>query len=782
MATGSGKTIVMAMIAAWSVLNRVRNRQDTRFSDAVLILCPNLTIRERLQVLLPSRPDNYYQAFEIVPGSLMEDMHRGKFMITNWHALAEDRDPKRGVVHRGPESDEAFARRVLGRDLGSKSRLLVMNDEAHHAYREAPVTEETQLELADLNATDKKQVEEEKEAARVWVQGLDKIARARGINFCLDVSATPFYIQGSGNALGTPLPWVVSDFGLVDAIECGIVKIPRVPIDDDSGAPEPKYFRLWDTIMAALPAGERAGPRRRAKPDAVWRHAEPAAVTLAGEWHEEYDACAQAGNAVPPVMIVVCDNTDLAKEVHETIVRSGLSFAELKNTDTRESTIRIDSKLLAAAEARDEGQTKQDAAELLREKVATVGKIGKPGEQIRCVVSVSMLTEGWDAQNVTQILGIRPFRSQLLCEQVVGRGLRRTNYDDLTVPEYCDVYGIPFEVIPVKKSSSRAGAQPKPSFLIQALKERVQYEITFPRVEGYVFDVKERIRANIDAQPELIIDPSKEPTSVVVVGAGVGYRVGRPDRGASLAKEFQDRNPFYTNQRLQATVFDIARRVTDTLCAGGTPAKRAILFPQVTDLAWQYIERRVRFRDVPEEEVGLKLYMDTIVARLFNAIEPDTTAGEAPLLPRIERYRPVGSTREVMFRSVRNLRETVKSHVSHVVLDSSWESSVAYRFEYLAFVTSYVRNDHLDFTIPYEFQGISHDFIPDYIVHIVRADATPLSVVVETKGRETEQDRAKASALDRWVRAVNHHGGFGTWASVWARDPATISSEVQKLR
>lgn len=785
MATGSGKTIVMAMVAAWSVLNKVQNRQDTRFSDSVLILCPNLTVKQRIGVLIPSRDDNYYQAFDIVPGSLMEALNRGKFLVTNWHALAEDRDPARSVVQRGKESDEAFARRVLGRDLGPKKNILVLNDEAHHAYREAPAkpdAEAEQLELPKLTAAEKKQAEDERQEARVWVQGLDKINRARGINFCFDVSATPFYIAGSGYDEGLPLPWITSDFGLVDAIECGIVKIPRVPVDDDSGNPVPKYFRLWDTIMAALPASEREGPRRKAKPEAVSRQAEGAAITLAGEWHETFEAFVNAGSVVPPAMIVVCDNTDLAKEIHAMISRSGLGFEELKNTDNREQTIRIDTKLLAEAESREDGQTKQDLAEQVRERVSTVGKIGQPGEQVRCVVSVSMLTEGWDASNVTQILGLRPFRSQLLCEQVVGRGLRRTNYDDFSEPEYVDVYGIPFEVIPVKKTSARGGAPPKPSSLVQALKEREQFEIRFPRVEGYVFDVKERIRADIDAMPELVVDPSREPTSVLVK-AGVGYRVGRPDRGGPGPEEYQDRNPFYERQRLQATVFEIARRITDTLTANGKADNRAQIFPQVASLAWQYIERRVYFKDTPPEEVALKKYADVIVERLFDAIEPDTDAGEAPLLPRIERYRPEGSSREVMFRTTRNVKETKISHVSHIVLDSKWESSVAYRFEQLApFVEAYVRNDHLDFTVPYEFEGKSHDFIPDYIVRIVRADGSKLNVVVETKGYEREQDRAKESALGRWVRAVNYHGGFGHWALIWSTDPATISGELQKLR
>ena len=577
------------------------------------------------------------------------------------------------------------------------------------------------------------------------------------------------------------MPWIVSDFGLVDAIECGIVKIPRVPVADDSGALDPKYFRLWDTIMAKLPAGELEGPRRKAKPESVWREAQPAAITLASEWQEELKF-RDAAVEVPPVMIVVCDNTDLAREAFENISPDGLGFTELKNIEGSERSLRIDSKLLADAEARGEGQSKQDAADVLRGKVSTVGKLGKPGEQIRCVVSVSMLTEGWDAQNVTHILGIRPFRSRLLCEQVVGRGLRRTNYDDFTVPEYCDDYGIPFEVIPVKKQASRSAAAPKPSLLVRAIKERKQYEITFPRVEGYVFDVKEKIIADIDAQPILVVDPLKEPTEVLV-GGGVGYRVGRPDRSAAIGQEYQDRNPFYERQRLQATVFEIARTVTKAFTGGREPNSRAQLFPQVLDYAWQYIERRVVFKEVPPEEVALRKYMDEIVSRLYNAIEPDTGSGEAPLLPRIERYRPVGSSGEVMFRTTRSVNPTVRSHVSHVVLDSPWENSVAFRFEHptAAYVEAYVRNDHMDFTIPYEYEGAPHDYTPDYIARVARKDDSRLSVIVETHGRETEQDRAKQSALNRWARAVNHHGGFGQWASVWNTDPSTISGELQKL-
>jgi type III restriction enzyme len=318
MATGSGKTVVMGMVIAWQVLNKLANPQDRRFSDAVLLVCPNLTIRERLQVLLPWKPGNYYEKFDLVPRGMMERLQQGRFQITNWHLLQPKDDSRsKSVVQRGVESDTAFCRRVL-KELGNKQNILVINDEAHHAYRPAPLPEELREQLSDEEIA-------EREEATVWVSGLDRIHAVRGINFCADFSATPFYIKGSGYPEGEPFPWIVSDFGLVDAIESGIVKIPRVPVDDNTGALIPKYFRLWEHINQQLPASERQTARRRAKPESVLREAEGALATLASEWKKTFEEFQRAGSPVPPVMIVVCDNTDLAKLVHEHIAR-GKSF------------------------------------------------------------------------------------------------------------------------------------------------------------------------------------------------------------------------------------------------------------------------------------------------------------------------------------------------------------------------------------------------------------------------------------------------------------------------
>lgn len=780
MATGSGKTVVMGMVIAWQVLNKLANPQDRRFSDAVLLVCPNLTIRERLQVLLPWNRNNYYEKFDLVPRGMIERLQQGKYEITNWHFFQPKDDSRsRSVVQRGPESDAAFCRRVL-KELGNKQNLLVINDEAHHAYRPAqPLTPE---ELRQLPKEEREQLKEEFRAATVWISGLDKINAVRGINFCADFSATPFYIKGSGHDEGAPFPWIVSDFGLVDAIECGIVKIPRVPVDDNTGALIPKYFRLWEHINQSLPASERQTARRRAKPESVLREAEGALATLASEWKKTFDEFQKAGSPIPPVMIVVCDNTDLAQLVHEHIARGNV----LKELEGK-VTFRIDTKLLAEAEA-GQGETKQEAAERLRKTVDTIGKTewegegDPPGKDIRCVVSVGMLNEGWDAQNVTQILGLRAFTSQLLCEQVVGRGLRRMNYDDFSEPEYVDVYGVPFEVIPVKKKPVGRTEVQKVSTLVRALPERKHLEITFPRVEGYVFDVRQRIKINLEDVSYLKIDPSHEPTEVLAKPAA-GYRIGRPDRLGPGPEVLHDRNPFHHEKRLQATVYEIAAEITRRLKEKREEWQaRHLLFPQVLDIVWRYLEERVVLsEDAVLEEIALLIYKQRIIERLTEAIEPDTEAGEPPLLPIIERFRPLGSTSEVLFRTTRPTVGTTKSHISHVVLDApTWEHSVAYRLEQMPEVIAYARNDHLDFAIPYEWQGVRHEYRPDYLVRWRCEDGREVKVILEVKGFETEQDRQKEAAAKRWVRAVNHHGEFGRWAFVLCKDPTQLRSRLTR--
>jgi type III restriction enzyme len=808
MATGSGKTTVMAMVAAWSILNKIANRQDARFADSVLVVCPNLTVKERLAVLRPQEAGNYYEKFDLVPNGYRDMLARGRVFVTNWHVFAVKDDARsRGIVQRGRESDSAFVRRVLDRDLGKASSLLVLNDEAHHAYRPAPKVDDPQLEL-DLTKDEQDAAEEFAEEATVWVGGLDRINKVRGIRMMVDLSATPFYLKGTGYQEGRPLPWIVSDFGLVDAIESGITKVPRIPVMDDSGRPDPKYFHLWREIMRTLPDSERETNKRRAKPESVWREAQGALVTLADKWKATLDHFTASTYPVPPALVVVAANTTLAR-----IIADALKAGDIRKELKDENTFQIDSKVLADAEAA-EGSTKEDAAQLLRITTATVGKATwpedkppegfehltePPGKNLRCVVSVGMLTEGWDAQNVTQILGLRAFSSQLLCEQVVGRALRRMSYDPdpttgLLPPEYADIFGVPFEVIPVQGVLPRAAVPPPPSTLVQAVPNRKHLGIDFPRVEGYVMDVRQRIRCDVDAVPELKIEPQIEPTEVVT-RTQMGWVPTKAGMNTTTGKaETLTREQFYAEHRLQRTAFEIARDVTEVL-AGGKVSIGAqpettkhddaarLLFPQVFRVVEDYLDRRLTVTSARagKEEVALAKYRDTVVSRLLTAIEPDAAAGEAPMLPRIERHRPVGSTADVMFRTVKPTKGTWKSHISHVVLDSiEWEGAAAYHLEQSDRVISYAKNDRLDFEILYEWQGGTHKYIPDFLVRLSMGDGKELTLIIEIKGYEKEQDRAKWTAARKWVNAVNHHGGFGVWDLMICKEPNALRGMVDR--
>ena len=819
MATGSGKTVVMAMLIAWSFCNRAQVRSDDRFPSAVLVVCPNLTIKERLQVLRPDRGDNYYDEFEMLPNKLRPLLNSGRVLITNWHKFSPESEHHESgqsykVVKKGKETPEAFAKRILG-DLYDRAPIMVFNDEAHHAYRPKPSTEK-------LDAETKR----EQQQATVWIEGLDIINKACGVKFCVDLSATPFYIKGSGYAEGMPFPWLVSDFGLVDAIESGITKIPRLPVSDTTGRPEPKYFRLWHWINERILPSERLpGRGRKPKPEAVYREAEDALLTITSQWEETFGYIQEASDTqskIPNNIIIVCDNTNIAEYFHQRIsgeelveivedvpakgkarktpktqvaYGQGQVFPELlSNSEGELRTLRIDSKMLAEAES--ETANKKQAAEDLRQIVSTVGKVDQPGEKIRCVVSVAMLTEGWDANNVTQILGLRAFTSQLLCEQVVGRGLRRRNYTPdpetgMLTPEYVDVYGIPFSVIPFKGRPTDA-KQPddKPKNHVKALTERSHYEIRFPVVEGYAFALrKDEIKANIEAMDWLELEPETTPTAVFVKATS-GYQSGIPSTEGPGEIEEQDRQAYYQSTHLQAIKFEIARQIVWLLVGDSrthpdprsNPELRFIsrhsLFPQVYRLVEAYVSKKVNWRGCHPCELGQVKYTERIVERLLTAILPNETKGEVPLLPRLNRHKPIGTSADVDFLTIRPCVSTKKSHVDQVVLDAKyWEKAAVDQIEQSKVVDYYVRNDHLGLMIPYEYLQVDHNYEPDFLVRL----SNGVILILEIKGKEDNQDRAKHDAARRWVSAVNNWGGLGQWDFHVCYDPYQLDTQLSEL-
>jgi type III restriction enzyme len=863
MATGSGKTMVMAMMIAWAFCNRGQNPNSKEYPNAVLVCCPNLTVKERLQVLRPDNPKNDCTTFDLVPVNLRHFLQSGKVLIENWHRFSAESEHKEGdksyaVVDKGPETPETLARRVLG-DLYDHLPIMVFNDEGHHCWRPAPPDKRIEevdtarkgKKRADVTNEEAKQLEDEANEARVWLQGLDWINNClgggkRGISMCLDLSATPFYIKGSGFREGQPFPWLVSDFGLVDAIESGIVKIPRLPVKDTAGKkdevgrPDPKYFRLWRNVVNSLQPSEKFGSGKP-KPEPCYREAQSALVQIAHQWLERFKYHQQASAdqvRIPPVLIVVCDNTEIADyfyrkisgeqdaeevtledveeveatEEEETPKRGKAKkkviygpshiLKEFANTPERKrNTIRIDVQMLKDAESEDPAATRQKAAEELRKVVATVGKPGEPGEQVRCVVSVAMLTEGWDASNVTHILGIRAFGSQLLCEQVVGRGLRRMNHQPewdeqerkwLLRPEYCDVYGIPFSVIPYKGRATKEEApEDKPQNRVWAMPDREEMEIRFPYVEGYVFKMtKGLLRCDLDNISHVEIDPKLEPTTTYLRPAA-GYMDSHEPEKVPFEYVPQDRSTYYANTHFQSILFLITQKIIfdpQSSSMGKTDKKSAVmrlqsrhqLFPQVFSFVQQFVQKKVKYNDVDPKELGLEKYVTMIVERLRAAIHPDDSAGEPPLLPILNRYRPVGSTAGVDFVTTRKITQSLKSHINAVVLHSGWEAEAASLLDGTDFVKWYARNDHLGLVIPYRHLEVDHSYEADFLVRL----ANDPMLLLEIKGYEVhdrERNNAKFDAARRWVIAVNNTGDFGRWDFLVCRDLDLLVPKLAEL-
>ncbi len=828
--TGAGKTTVMAMLIAWAFCNRARVPSDERFPKAALICCPNLTIKERLQVLRPdSKGQDIYTQFDLVPMLYRPLLQMGKVEIVNWHAFNPTSEHSEGgksyaVVQKGAEDDESFARNRLG-ELYDMGPLLVMNDEGHHAYRPKPTDGKLFVEGSDDN-----------DEATVWVQGLDRINKSCGIQVCVDLSATPFYIKGSGYPEGEPFPWIVSDFGLVDGIESGITKIPRLPVSDTTGRPDAKYFRLWKNITRDLAASQRVAGRKP-KPEVIWERAQDALVQLTGEYKKAFDEIQKASDLqlkAPPVMILVCDNTQIAElffrnisgeeevealdltepdddsqepEVEEdepkkkgkkpkkkVVYRGSPDWASLfENAPRSRHTISIDSNRLAKVESEDPAATKDKAARELREIVNTVGRIGKPGQDVRCVVSVAMLTEGWDANNVTHILGLRAFGSQLLCEQVVGRGLRRMNYDPdpetgLLPEEYVDVYGIPFSVIPYKGKPSSTPPD-KPVNFIRAVPERKHFEMRFPNVEGFVYALNRNlIRADVDKMEPLVVEPEQTPTATFL-RIQAGYSEGAASGKGLGAFVEHNRSLYYSMHHMQQIEFEVARQVVSALVGegefapvGGSARTRAYarheLFPQVARLVRKYVSTKVDFRGAHPCELGLDKYVRRIVERLLHAIEPDDDRGEMPLLPVLNRFNPVSSTSDVEYTTKRPVHATVRSHINSVVLDSTWEQTVSFHLERLSsLVKCYARNDRGFLTIPYEFEGVQHSYAPDYLVRLVN----DVVLLLEVKGLIDDETNQKHQGARRWVSAVNNWGQLGKWEFAVCSKPQELEALLKTV-
>ena len=748
MATGTGKTLVMALIIAWCGLNKASNRQDRRYSDAFLVVCPNLTVLMRLtgrEGLIPSEPESAFEVYDLIPRNMSKLIGQIKVQVINWHKLAPFEDPEHSIVQRGAESDSAFVRRVLDRPIAKKERIVVLNDEAHHAWRLPSDL------VAKATGADRRDAEN----ATVWVDGLAKIHRANGILRCHDLSATPMYPGIAGSLAWAPFEWVISDFALVDAIESGLVKIPRVPTDDNTGRAAPKYRNLWSHIATSLPKRGQEDASEHPLMDYL-AEADGPLKQLAGEWEEAHETWQDSGRTIPPVLVVICHNTTMARLLERHIAELGEASPLLRNSEREpHNTVRIDSTVLDRAENRNEA-SKIDAEEDLRQLVATVGKEGKPGEQVRCLVSVAMLAEGWSANNVTQILGLRAFQSQLLCEQVIGRGLRRTDYSDLSRPEYVDVYGVPFQLLPFANQTNTPTPDPPPATLVRSVEDRAHLRLEFPRVVSIVHDVDDVLEIDLDSIEPVRVSAKLDPTSTFVA-----FETGSITTG--MGGETQNRERAYESFRTQRLAFRIAARLVE-------PYQRPWLFPQALSAVRQVLDQKIDYEgEVDEREICNLRYLTLLTERISTAIRQDKgTTGK--LLPVLDEYEPVGSTSDIAFYTTKKCVPAIKSHLSHTVCDSTLETKIAQQLERLDTVTSYAKNDRLFLEIPYRFLGRTRRYRPDFIAKLLNGEI----YLIEGKGVPTEADDAKTTAARRWVDAVNATGQHGSWHHVICREPDII--------
>jgi type III restriction enzyme len=823
LATGAGKTTVMAMIIAWQAINAARRPTSKKFTHGFLLVAPGLTIRDRLRVLQPNDPDSYYTSRELVPNDMMEDLNRAKIVITNYHSfkLREKVELSKGgrmlLEGRGGdklntlETEGQMIQRVMP-DLMGLSNVMVINDEAHHCYREKPGEIDD-----DLKGDEKKEAEKNNQAARLWISGLEAVNRKLKVARVVDLSATPFFLRGSGYAEGTLFPWTMSDFSLMDAIECGIVKLPRVPVADNITTGEMPMFRnLWDHIGKKMPKKGR-GKGDALDPMDLPVQLQTALQALYGHYEKTFELWDKAGIKVPPCFIVVCNNTSTSKLVYDYI--SGFNKTNPDGSETpfagrlplfrnqdehgnelgRPRTLLIDSEQLESGDALDEkframagpeierfrreiversrdsqaGQNITDQ-DLLREVMNTVGKYGRLGDSIRCVVSVSMLTEGWDTNTVTHVLGVRAFGTQLLCEQVIGRALRRQSYDlneeGLFNVEYADVLGIPFDF--ASKPVVAPPQPPRETIHVKAVRpDRDALEIRFPRVLGYRTELpEERLTAAFSDDSYMELTPQ-------LVGATTTTNSGIIGVGVNLTLQHtQDVRP-------SQVVYELTSHLVNTKWRDGNGDPQLHLFGQLKRIARQWLDEYLVCKGgTYPAQLVYKTLADMACEKITAGITR-SLVGSNPIKAVLDPYNPTGSTSNVNFNTSKTERYETSSqrcHINWVVLDSDWESEFCRVAENHPKVLVYVKNHNLGLEVPYRFVAEMRKYRPDFIVLVDDGKGMddPLHLIVEIKGFRGEDARVKKETMDvYWIPGVNNLGTHGRWAFAEFTDVWEIESD-----
>ena len=823
LATGAGKTTVIAMLIAWQTINAVRRPNSKNFTRGFLVVTPGLTIRDRLRVLQANDPDSYYQSRELVPHDVLPDLERAKIVITNYHAfkLRERMELSKGgrslLQGRGEslntlETEGQMLQRVMPDLMGMKN-IMAFDDEAHHCYREKPGEDD----VSDLKGDDKQEAEKNNEAARLWISGLEMVNRKIGITRVIDLSATPFFLRGSGYAEGTLFPWTMNDFSLMDAIECGIVKLPRVPVADNiPGGEMPKFRELWKHIRTKMPKKGR-GKAKTLDPLSLPVELQTALEALYGHYEKTFQLWQKSGVKVPPCFIVVCNNTSTSKLVYDYIsgfVRENedgssnvvngrfelfRNFDEYDNPIPRPRTLLIDSEQLESGDALDknfrdmasdeidrfrreiiertgdrrqaENITDQD---ILREVMNTVGKKDRLGESIRCVVSVSMLTEGWDANTVTHVLGVRAFGTQLLCEQVIGRALRRQSYDlneeGLFNVEYADVLGVPFDF--TAKPVVAPPQPPRKTIHVKAVRpDRDHLEIQFPRVAGYRVELpEERLTAEFNDDSVLELSPD-------LVGPSITKNQGIIGEDVDLSLEHLE------DMRRSTLLFHVAKRLLYTKWRDPGDDPKLHLFGQLKRITKQWLDNCLVCKGGTYPAQLMYQELADMACERITAGITRALVGERPIEAILDNYNPTGSTMHVNFNTSKTDRwetDARRCHINWVILDSDWEAEFCRVAESHPRVKAYVKNHNLGLEVPYRYGSEMRTYRPDFIVLVDDGHADSLHLIVEIKGYRREDAKEKKSTMETyWVPGVNNTRQYGRWAFAEFTEVYQIESDFK---
>ena len=753
LATGTGKTVVMAMLVVWSTLHAGKVGGST-LTRNFLILAPNLTVRDRLRdSLMPHSEEggrSYYEVFDLVPPEYSE-FFQPKVMIRNWQSISlvptrddwiSDSIPVGALIPasvftamrrrsrvRGPE-------RVIGRVIENVRDVMIINDEAHHVYGEKRTSGDAEPDVI------------------VWNKIIQAVQSASRLALIADFSATPWYGSGSDKPEGKLYEWVVADFSVFDAFESGLVKIVRLP-DVEKLDYAVLFLELWEAVS-------------KTKTEQEYLSATKGAIEhLYGAWEQaftEWEALPGGQRGPSPVILVVADTAKRAGWIFDYVSRELPRLQNPSSDDPRDwLTIQVNTEVFSAEKGREE---------TLRGMVNTIGRPGETGERVRCIVSVNMLSEGWDVKSITHILGLRAFGSPLLTEQVIGRGLRRVSYDDMSAVETVDAFGIPFVGFPLERTARKSTVNwQQESHFIEPDPLKSQYAVRVPNIQSWA---AHRIGSavddiDVDLLDKVVIDPSRTPETVPladVLGAGHGG-------STSLATFRRDKPVRWTIMSIAASITRaLAIEIPDTDVLSGP------LFEEVLSVVERYVDRRIelgqtsRAGDACLDDLGISLWRFKAENILTNAVKDAVEGGDSrggstiAILAKPPYY---DTSLVKRFTWTADVAEGKRCHLNLVPCHGGLEKVFSEWLDEMPDVMRYVKNERLGFSIPYYENGRLRHYFPDFVV-VVRDAAGERTWVCEPKGNADATAYLKAQAARDWCEKVSSGRTHGRWEYLFVRD------------